>query len=136
MGNQAVPRFVVIDDDSINNHICVNAARIVLPGTDIRTFTDPQEGLDYILSTYSLPGMGETILLLDINMPVLSGWDVLDRFTDFPEAIKKQFTIYILSSSVADMDRQKADDTQLVSGFIEKPLSVRQLQAMFPGAGE
>jgi CheY-like chemotaxis protein len=121
-------KFIIIDDDPINNHICTKYLQIVFPKADIKTFTIPQKGLDDIFLEYSEKHVSETILFLDINMPVLSGWDVLDRFTLFPEALKKQFTIYILSSSVAHEDRKKADDNILVSGFLEKPLSIMQLE--------
>ena len=71
------------------------------------------------------------IVFLDINMPVLSGWDVLSKFTNFPDEIKNQFTIYILSSSVAVEDKEKADKCPLVAGFVEKPLTAELLQDLF-----
>jgi CheY-like chemotaxis protein len=131
MENKTVPRFIVIDDDPINNHICSKYIQIVFPGSDIKTFTDPQEGLDHISSAYTASSPNETILFLDINMPVLSGWDVLDRFAHFSDAVKKQFKIFILSSSVAITDKEKANKNPLVTGFIEKPLTIPQLQGLF-----
>ena len=129
MDNRNTPCFLVIDDDDINNHICTKTIELIFPKADIQSFTNPQSGLDYMRSK----GKGETILFLDINMPVLSGWDVLNRFKDFPEEIKQLYTTYILSSSVAVEDRNKAEENPLVSGFIEKPLTVFQLKQLFRG---
>jgi len=122
--------FIVIDDDPVNNHICSKYIEIVFPEAEITTFTYPQKGLDHIQESYSGGPVKDTILLLDINMPVLSGWDVLERFMLFPDEVKKQFTIYILSSSVNFEDRKKADSCALVAGFLEKPLSIERLQEL------
>ncbi len=123
-------KFMVIDDDPANNYICSKFIKIVSPGAEITTFTIPEKGLEAILATSAAPQETGTLLLLDINMPVLSGWDVLDRFSSFPEAIKKQYTIYILSSSISPDDKNKADANPLVSGFVEKPLSVARLKGL------
>jgi len=128
MENRTTSRFIIIDDDPINNHICRKYIEIIFPGAEIADFTNPQSGIEYILTAYSAPTRHDTVLLLDINMPVLSGWEVLDIFAHFPETIKDQFNIYILSSSIDSEDKRKADSSPLISGFIEKPLSTSQLQ--------
>jgi len=124
--------FMVIDDDSINNHICRKSIEIIYPDSEILTFTDPQLALDYIETQYSATGTRQTILFLDINMPLLSGWDVLQIFMKFPDYIKSQFKIYILSSSVATEDKEKADKCSLIPGFVEKPLTPELLTVLFP----
>lgn len=128
MKDQNTPAFIVIDDDPVNNLICSKNIKRLYTTADIQTFTKPQSGLDYIGSTYSGAGLHNTVLFLDINMPVLSGWDVLDRFTDFTDDVKKQFTIYILSSSIATEDKTRANECHLVTGFIEKPLTPAKLE--------
>jgi|SRR5579872_2434756 len=132
MDKNSAARFMIIDDDPINNHICTKYIQLAFPGAHTISFTDPQKGVDHIDSAYSLPGQANTILLLDINMPILNGWQVLDRFANFPNEIKKKFRIYILSSSIAWEDKNKAESHPLVSGFIEKPITIEQLQQLFP----
>lgn len=123
--------FIVIDDDPINNHICRRYTSVAFPQATVEAFTDPQKGVDYILTEVkgNAPD-GPIILLLDINMPVLSGWDVLDIFEkDFPD-ISNYMKIYILSSSVSARDQDKARRNVLISGFIEKPISVERLKGL------
>jgi CheY-like chemotaxis protein len=134
MENKGITRFVVIDDDITNSLICQTLLRIVFPNKEIQTFLRPQDGLDFISSYQEEKDEVETVLFLDINMPVLSGWDVLDIFAEFPDAVKGQFSIYMLSSSIATEDKQKASANALLSGFIEKPLTVNQLKSMFSPA--
>jgi CheY-like chemotaxis protein len=128
MTNQNIPDFIVIDDDPLNNLICTKNIQKIYSTANIQTFTQPQLGLEYIVSNYRGGTSNNTVLFLDINMPVLSGWDVLGRFTDFPEEVKKQFTIYILSSSIATEDKARANECYLVTGFIEKPLTIAKLE--------
>ncbi len=123
--------FIIIDDDSINNHICDKYIHIIVPQAEVTAFTRPVSALAYISETYSRKEIGETLVLLDINMPELTGWDVLDRFADFPVFIKRQFRIFILSSSVAQQDKDRAIYSPLIVGFLEKPLSLEQMKAAF-----
>ncbi len=71
--------------------------------------------------------------LLDINMPVISGWDVLGRFSAMPEDIKKHFTIFILTSSINVEDKQRAAAHPLVNAYIEKPMTIGLLKSIFLG---
>lgn len=128
MEDQNIPAFIIIDDDPVNNLICNTNIKRLYTTAQIRTFTQPQSGLDYIGANYIGAASNSTVLFLDINMPVLSGWDVLDRFTDFPDEVKTQFAIYILSSSIANEDKIKAYECHLVTGFIEKPLTLAKLE--------
>ena len=123
-------RILLIDDDAGNNTVSRIFLKKVVIETEIVAFTDPVEGLGYIVSEYASRPVN-TILLLDINMPVLSGWDVLDKFTALPETIKKYFTIYILTSSINMEDKQRAAVHPLVSAYIEKPMTIGLLKTIF-----
>jgi CheY-like chemotaxis protein len=126
-------RYIVIDDDVINNHLCYKYIKISVPDAIIDTFTDPEKALVFINETYPLENCPQTIILLDINMPVLNGWEVLDKFGEMSEAIRKQFITYILSSSVSHEDKEMAEKQPLVSGFIEKPLSTFKIKTILAG---
>ena len=125
-------RFMVVDDDSTNNLLCGYAIKRLFSEAKITLFTNPETALgaieeDYGKSTDAMP----TILLLDINMPTMTGWDFLDIFRDFDEKVRNQFVIYILSSSVDERDMKKAEANIFVSGFLSKPLSLEGIQSMF-----
>ena len=116
--------FLVIDDDEINNMICRLVIQQVITETTIQTYTKAEKALEYIAAEYTKEGK-ETpvILLLDINMPSMSGWEFLDEFETLSEQIKKSFLIYMLSSSVDERDMQRADANVNVQGFLSKPLN-------------
>ena len=129
--NYTLPDFMVIDDDPINNRICQVIIKKTYPEANVISHTEPEKALESIAQSYGSPAANNTILLLDINMPVLSGWDVLLQFQRFPEHIIRKFRIYILSSSVDTEDKERAERCALVSGYIEKPLTIERARLFY-----
>ena len=129
----AIPHFILIDDDPINNIICSRIIKASIPHATVQAFTDPEKGLVYIQSTYAASHVGSAVLFLDINMPSLTGWDVLDRFKNFSDCTKEHVKIFMLSSSVSTSDKEKAKNNLLISGYISKPLSGAALHSVVPG---
>ncbi len=119
-----ISRFVVIDDDPLNNALCKMIIKLALGKMDVRTFTLPEKGFQFIKTEYAV-NMNEStsIILLDLNMPIMSGWEFLERFEELDEIIKKQVKIYILSSSVDPRDRERAGKNKDVEDYIVKPLT-------------
>ena len=121
--------FIIIDDDEINNLLCrmiiektYNKARII-------DFTDPREGFDYIVNTYSKTNSDtNAILFLDINMPVLDDWDFLELYENIDENIKNRVKIHILSSSVNKHDMVRAQSNKNVEYYLIKPLTQESIK--------
>jgi len=117
-------RFIIIDDDAFNNKICTVTLEKMSKDADIVTFLDPLQGFDYIVSEYSKPENDSTaILFLDINMPVMNGWEFLDRFDTLDSKVKNRIKIYILSSSVDKRDIERAKVNKNVIHYLVKPLT-------------
>jgi CheY-like chemotaxis protein len=119
---------MVIDDDPQSNLIVKLTIKKYLHPLEIRIFTDPAEGLEWIKNS----NIGElteskTILLLDINMPLMSGWEFLEKFEKFDIKVQHQFIIFMLSSSVDDRDFEMAKSYKTVRGYFVKPLNKEEL---------
>lgn len=130
MAKNNIPDFIVIDDDRINNSLCRKTIYSVVPEADVQTFYDPNAGLMHIQSLYRTPEANDAILLLDINMPTLFGWEVLEEFKSFSDVVRQHFKIFMLSSSIDPHDKDKAANNPMVSGYIEKPLTQLKVQAV------
>jgi two-component SAPR family response regulator len=117
-----VRKYIIVDDDSINNIICSMTIKRTLGEVNTKTFSVPEEGLAFIQNEY-IKNLQPTILFLDINMPTLTGWEFMEQFEKFSAEIKNQITIYILSSSVDQRDKDKANANTYIKGFISKPLT-------------
>lgn len=117
------PTVIITDDDQVTlfmHNLFVK--RSGLSKTPI-SFSNAKETLAYLEKHANQ----ETVhlILLDINMPEMSGWDLLDCINK-----KKYKNIYVLviSSSVNVEDREKASSYAHVVGFCEKPLSDAKIQ--------
>lgn len=69
------------------------------------------------------------LVLIDINMPVLNGWEFLEAYDKLE--IEQRVDMYMLSSSVYENDIEKAKTYKTVKGFISKPLSINRLIELF-----
>ena len=70
-------------------------------------------------------------ILLDINMPIMNGWEFLDEYKRLNIDPAGKSKIFIISSSVFSNDINKARSYPLVKSFISKPLSVEKIKEMF-----
>jgi len=68
------------------------------------------------------------VILLDINMPVLNGWEFLDSLQKINLSSFAKFQLYILTSSTDESDKLKAQSYQVIKKFYQKPLSKQDIE--------
>jgi CheY-like chemotaxis protein len=125
-------RFIVVDDDLTTTIICENVLLNFSTEIPVQIFLNPDEALDAIKNEYHENGSTlSTVLFLDINMPAMTGWEFLEIFKNFNTDIHKQFTTYILSSSIDRNDIERAEADTFVSGFMSKPLRKVSIEELF-----
>lgn len=101
-------RVIIIDDDRLSTTITRLMLKVSLHKPEIITFTDPTEGLQFIESEYCERVVEKpAIVLLDINMPVMTGWEFLERF-DALDVKTEMIILYVLSSSADPRDKQRS----------------------------
>jgi two-component system chemotaxis response regulator CheY len=123
-------RFILIDDEVCSNKISEAFIKRMYPDAEIVDFLSPLQALLYINSEYTIHPV-PTAILLDINMPELNGWQVLEKLQEVPLPVKESLTVFMLSSSIDPKDKQKAQEYPLIKGYIEKPLSREILYSIF-----
>lgn len=117
------PHFIIVDDDSVSNFITKRMIVKVIPNAEVITFTESEKGLDYVLSLFAEPNDGKVILLLDINMPNITGWQFMERLELEGTLVSERLLTYILSSSVDATDLERAKVNPHISDYIMKPLT-------------
>lgn len=116
---------LLIDDDPIFHIIFTRMINKVQPGITVNSFSNGKNGLDYLNQNYSSDN--QYVILLDINMPIINGWQFLDIIRKKGIALNNNICIYILTSST-DLDDEKQSKTyNFVKDIISKPLTVQSL---------
>ena len=104
--------ILIIDDDPIINFVTRSTIKNYDNQLVMTDFTNSELGLQFMLCN------DIDILLLDLNMPVLSGWEILEEI----EKRKLDIPVYILTSSISEIDMAKAYEYSCVKKFISKPI--------------
>jgi CheY-like chemotaxis protein len=121
-------RFIVVDDDPFNNLLCKYIILKFDKDAHITLFTDPKIALQELKETFtSQTNDAGIVLLLDINMPAMTGWEFLEAIEELEVKVPEHIAIYILSSSIDAGDIQKAAKSPLLKGFYPKPLSLETM---------
>ena len=120
-------QFVLIDDDPMNNLICKLTIEMTLGQTEVRAYVNPENGLHYFQHDFADQKDTTALLLLDINMPIMSGWEFLELFDNLTFDIKDRVRICILSSSIDERDRERSYANKNVLEFLVKPLTDKDI---------
>ena len=115
----------VIDDDVIYQTIIKKLIKKSGAYSEHFSFPNGNEAISALKKT--LEGDGNNlpdIILLDINMPVLDGWEFMDEFQNLKSKINKKINIFIVSSSIAVEDKNKAETYSEIMRYMSKPVSV------------
>ena len=71
------------------------------------------------------------VIFLDLNMPIMDGWEFLDEFLKIPRSLKKRITLYVVSSSIDPRDINRAKSISLVEDYLIKPITYEELKKVF-----
>ncbi|MBB6501317.1 response regulator [Pedobacter cryoconitis] len=123
--------LLVIDDDDINIFIIKKIVEKTGYEAKMVAQTNGQLAIDYLKELIDTNQLLPHLILIDINMPVLNGWEFLEAYEKL--GIETEIDMYMLSSSVYENDIEKAKTYKTVKGFISKPLSIERLIELFEG---
>ncbi|MBA3664068.1 MAG: response regulator [Bacteroidetes bacterium] len=126
-------RVIIIDDDPINNFILFQNIKFISPALPVFEFISPSEALRYIASAILSDC---SLVLLDINMPQLSGWEFLHELTALTIPLKNKFEMYMLSSSTDISDQKMAHEHVFVKDYLIKPITIEKLRKILLKRGK
>jgi CheY-like chemotaxis protein len=122
--------FIVIDDSKLDCFIAEKIIKNTGKCETIVSFQQAKDALEYIRTTKQYDDQSQVILLVDIQMPVMNGFDFVEEFEKLPHAVTNHYVIYIISSSINENDLNKVHNYSSVKQFLSKPLSSNNLAAM------
>ena len=128
--------YLIIDDDDVFNFLHTKAIRKVEKDSVIEAFASSPKGVEHLKSLFASNAKLPDILLLDIRMPEMNGFEVLDELIKLPSEKLATMKIYMLTSSLDDRDKNRSKDYSIVSGFLSKTLSDSMIRRILEGNEE
>ena len=129
-----IKKVFCIDDDLITLALCEVVIKKSLFAEEVITAKNGKEGLTYF-SAYFSKSNNRTdgppqLIFLDLNMPVMNGWDFLEEYLMKYSDRLPETKVIIVSSSVNPEDFSRANRYDIVIDFINKPLTIEGMQEL------
>lgn len=115
--------FAIIDDDETTQFVVEITIDNTNLAKNIAIFSDGKEAIDFFTLNINNPENLPDIIFLDLNMPIMDGWQFLDHFAILKPKIAKKITICITSSSTNQKDIIRAKKYSDVTEYIIKPIT-------------
>lgn len=117
----------IIDDDPIYQLLINKIIAMAETEYSIISFTNGKDALDSLTANLEEDKALPEIILLDIEMPVMDGWDFMDHIEKALSEKHKKTAIYIVSSSIAHEDKEKAKTFPEIMGYFSKPMDTGKI---------
>ncbi|MEE2773196.1 MAG: response regulator [Bacteroidota bacterium] len=118
----------IIDDDPVFVFGTKKIMELANFSSSIMVFHNGHEALQNLKPIIEKGENIPEVILLDLNMPIMDGWEFLDEFIEIPTS--KQITIYIVTSSVDPADSKRAEKYDNVSNYLVKPIRSEDLKSI------
>jgi len=120
--------FLIIDDSYIDRLVAGMLIKRTFGVTSVHEAINGKEGLNWLL-TERIPQGNSLVILLDIMMPQMNGFEFLENFELLDQSLKDKTSIIMLSSTLDHDDVQRAKKHPYVKKLLSKPLPVNELKA-------
>jgi CheY-like chemotaxis protein len=134
---QKVELACIIDDDKIYVNLVKKIIEIKKLSKNLLIFKNGMEALDHfklILENATEEKLPD-IIFLDINMPIMGGWEFLNEFIKIKNNFEKKITLYVVSSSIDPRDLERAKSFNLVTDYLIKPIELKKFEKIFDQNG-
>lgn len=117
----------IVDDDKIYRYTTEKYIELLKLAKEVRTYSDGEEALNSIKENVNNADKLPDIILLDVNMPIMDGWDFIEEYTSLNPSPVKKITLYMVSSSIDERDRDRALKIAQITDYIVKPITEEYL---------
>ncbi len=123
-------KVCVIDDDEIYQFTMRHNVLKLNNENSVLKFINGQQAIDFLEKNQKKVALWPDVIFLDINMPTLDGWGFLEQFATIAFKAQQSVTLYVVSSSIDEIDYNRALSIPLVHDYIIKPLTLEKLQSL------
>lgn len=119
--------LTLVDDDDIFVFLTTKIIEQTNLVDLIKGFGNGLDAINFLKENKNNVDALPDIILLDLNMPIMNGWQFLEEYNKLNPTIGKKITIYICSSSISPDDITRAKTISEVSDYIIKPITKDKL---------
>lgn len=111
--------IILIDDNPLDIFIASKLIQRLEAPAQVHSFEDAREALDFFSSA---PRERKTLVFIDIQMPLMDGFAFVEAFESLQEPYRRYCDLFMLSSSINDLDMDRVKTYAQIRAFIQKPL--------------
>ena len=126
----AFPHFIIVDDSQLDCFIAEKIIQNAGTYSSVKSYMEATEAYETIKKSVPEPRDTKTIIILDIQMPVMNGFQFVEAFEQLPEDIRSNYAIFLFSSSINENDKNRMDNYQSIIRFFGKPISKDTISQM------
>ena len=127
-----IDKIVCVDDDSIALMLCKKIITKIEFAKEILTFENGEQLIEYFDELFIVSKSEKVnypkLIFLDLNMPIMDGWQFLEEFISKKYHLFFDLKVIILSSTIDPDDINRSKTFPMVLGFSSKPITKEILE--------
>lgn len=120
----------IVDDDDIYQFTVIKTLEPLQLAKKIIVFSDGEEAINFLMDNLNKEHELPDVIFLDINMPIMDGFQFMEEYVKIKPRLGKKTTIYMVSSSVDPVDIERAKKISDISDYIIKPIEPGKLKSI------
>lgn len=121
--------LLLVDDDPTTNFFNRHLIGKMGLFDQIHEAANGQIALEKIAELHE-KGEAPDMILLDINMPIMNGFEFLDKYVDLDDKIKSSVVVCMLTTSLAKEDLERSKKYAILDDYIDKPLYEKKMREL------
>jgi CheY-like chemotaxis protein len=127
---RSINTVCLVDDDEIYVYGIKKLIKLKQLCPNLIEFRNGKEAIDFLTNPQNAELLPD-VIFLDINMPVMDGWDFMENYTQIKPHLSKKIIVYMVSSSINEDDIKRAKSISDITDYVVKPVTYDKLLELF-----